>query len=61
MDRGKHLSLADYENLRVILKSQLRRPVCLEEAIATGDHLLAMYEILLDDRGDSVTISTDTT
>ena len=55
------MSRADYENLRVILKSQLRRQVCLDEAIAMGDHLLAVYEILLDDSGDSVTINTDTT
>jgi hypothetical protein len=44
----KPISHPDYQKLRVILEKELGRKVSLDEAIATGDSLLKIYEILLN-------------
>lgn len=38
----------DYEKLRLILEDRLGRKVTIEEATATGDSLLKIYEVLLE-------------
>lgn len=51
----------DYEKLRLILERQYERAVTADEAKGTGDFLLNVYEILLDNGGEYVTIKEHTT
>lgn len=51
----------NFEKLRQILESELDRPVTLKEATKTGNHLLNIYDILLNNRGGDDKILTDTT
>ncbi len=51
----------DFEKLRAILQREQGRPVTLEEAKGTGNFLLNVYEILLNDEENSGNIKTNTT
>ena len=41
----------DYMKLKLILENELNRTVSMEETIATGKHLMNIYEVLLFNRG----------